>query len=186
MAARKTVTVLFSDIVDSTRLGEQLDPESLRRVLGRYFDESRTILERHGGHLEKFIGDAVVAIFGVPTTREDDALRARRAADEIRARLGSLNDDFERDLAVRLEIRTGVHTGEVVVDEDGRDGFTASGDTMNVAARLEQSAAAGEILIGAPTRLLGGDAIVVEDVEPLELRGKSERVPAFRLLGVRE
>ena len=84
-AARKTVTVFFSDIVDSTRLGEQLDPESLRRVLGRYFDESRTILERHGGHLEKFIGDAVVAIFGVPTTREDDALRALRAADEIRA-----------------------------------------------------------------------------------------------------
>ena len=182
--ARKTVTVLFSDIVDSTSLGETLDPESLRRVVGRYFDESRSILERHGGRLEKFIGDAVVAIFGVPATREDDALRALRAAGEVRDRLESLNEDFERELGIRLQIRIGVHTGEVVVNEDGRDGFSASGDTMNVAARLEQAAGAGEIIIGAPTRQLGGDAIVVEPLDPLALKGKSERVAAFRLVRV--
>jgi class 3 adenylate cyclase/tetratricopeptide (TPR) repeat protein len=184
VAVRKTVTVLFCDIVDSTVLGETLDPESLRRVVGTYFEECRAILERHGGRLEKFIGDAVVAIFGVPTTREDDALRALRAADEIRDRLEHLNADFERELRIRLRVRTGVHTGEVVVDVDGRDGFTTSGDTMNVAARLEQAAGAGEILIGAPTRLLGGDAIVVEDVEPLPLKGKTEPVDAFRLVRV--
>lgn len=184
MTVRKTVTVLFSDIVDSTALGETLDPESLRRVVGRYFDESRTILERHGGRLEKFIGDAVVAIFGVPTTREDDALRALRAAEEIHDRLEQLNGDFEVELGVHLRVRTGIHTGEVVVDEAAADGFTTSGDTMNIAARLEQSAGAGEIFIGAPTRLLGGDAILVEDVEPLALKGKSDPVVAFRLVRV--
>jgi class 3 adenylate cyclase/tetratricopeptide (TPR) repeat protein len=181
---RKTVTVLFSDIADSTSLGETLDAEALRRVLARYFEEVRVVVERHGGRVEKFIGDAVVALFGVPTTREDDALRALRAATEIGDRLATMNDDFERGLGIRLGVRTGIATGEVVVGGLGADGFTAAGDTMNVAARLEQSAAAGEILIAARTRALGGDAILVEDVGPLELKGKSEPVEAFRLVGL--
>jgi class 3 adenylate cyclase/tetratricopeptide (TPR) repeat protein len=181
---RKTVTVLFSDIADSTSLGETLDAEALRRVLGRYFEEVRVVVERHGGRVEKFIGDAVVALFGVPTTREDDALRALRAAAEIGERLQVLNAEFERGLEIRLGVRTGVATGEVVVGGERDDGFTAAGDTMNVAARLEQSARAGEILIGPRTRALGGDAIVVEEVGPLELRGKSEPVEAFRLVRV--
>jgi class 3 adenylate cyclase/tetratricopeptide (TPR) repeat protein len=181
---RKTVTVLFSDIADSTSLGETLDAEALRRVLSRYFEEVRVVVERHGGRVEKFIGDAVVALFGVPTTREDDALRALRAAAEIGERLQVLNDDFERGLQIRLGVRTGIATGEVVVGGDRGDGFTAAGDTMNVAARLEQSAAAGEILLGARTRALGGDAILVEDVGPLELKGKAEPVEAFRLVRV--
>lgn len=181
---RKTVTVLFSDVVGSTSLGESLDPELLRRVMGRYFEEVRVVLERHGGTLEKFIGDAVVALFGVPAAREDDALRALRAAAEIRERLDVLNDDFERELGIRIEVRTGVHTGEVVVGETDLEGFRASGDAMNVAARLEQSAAANEILIGSQTRALGGDAIVVADVEPLTVKGKAEPLEAFRLLRV--
>jgi class 3 adenylate cyclase/tetratricopeptide (TPR) repeat protein len=181
---RKTVTVFFSDVVGSTSLGESLDPEVLRSVMGRYFEEAQTVLERHGGTLEKFIGDAVVALFGVPVAHEDDALRALRAADEIRERLEPVNDDLERAHGVRLEIRTGVNTGEVVVDESGTDGFRAAGDTMNTAARLEQVAGGGEILIGAVTRELGGDAIVVEPVDPLELKGKAAPVEAFRLVRV--
>ena len=161
--SRKVVTALFSDVVESTSLGETLDPEVVRSLFGRYFDEARDVAERHGGTLEKFIGDAVVVLFGVPATREDDALRALRAADEIRSRLHDLNEEFERLHGVRIEIRTGVNTGEVVVGGDSRlEGFRASGDTMNVAARLEQAAAPGEIVIGALTRELGGDAIEVE------------------------
>ena len=181
---RKTVTALFSDVVGSTSLGESHDPETYRRVLGRYFEEARVIVERHGGSVEKFIGDAVVALFGVPTAREDDALRALRAADELRTRLDSLNDALERAHGLRIAVRTGVNTGEVIVAETNIDGFRASGDTMNVAARLEQSAGAGEILIGSLTRELGGQAIEVEVVEPLELRGKADPVPAFRLVRV--
>ena len=183
MELRKTVTVLFSDIADSTTLGETLDAEALRRVLSRYFEEVRVVVERHGGRVEKFIGDAVVALFGVPTTREDDALRALRAAADIRERLEMLNDEFERGLAIRLGVRTGLATGEVFVGGEG-DLFTAAGDTMNVAARLEQASAEGEILLGARTRALGGDAIVVEEVGPLELKGKTEPVEAFRLVRV--
>jgi class 3 adenylate cyclase/tetratricopeptide (TPR) repeat protein len=182
---RKIVTVFFSDIVESTSLGEALDPEALRRVLGRYFDEVRQVLERHGGTLEKFIGDAVVALFGFPAAHEDDALRALRAAAEIRERLEVLNEDLERDFGVRIAVRTGVHTGEVVVaDEGAGTGFTASGDTMNVTARLEQSARADEILIGRQTRELGGDAIVVEQTEPLLVKGKTAPLEAFRLVRV--
>lgn len=177
------MTVLFTDVVGSTGLGESHDPETLRNVLSRYFDEARTIVDRHGGTVEKFIGDAVVALFGVPVAREDDALRALRAADELRSGLERLNESFER-VGIQIEVRTGVNTGEVVVDEARLDGFRASGDTMNVAARLEQSAAAGEILIGALTRQLGGHAIDVEAVEPLEVKGKARPLEAYRLLRV--
>jgi hypothetical protein len=111
---RKTVTVLFADVTGSTALGERLDPESFRRVMARYFDAARTCLERHGGTVEKFIGDAVMAVFGVPTVHEDDALRALRAASDLRNSLASLNDELERDFGVSLQLRTGVNTGEVV------------------------------------------------------------------------
>ena len=111
---RKTVTVLFADVTGSTALGERVDPESTRKVMARYFDAARAALERHGGSVEKFIGDAVMGVFGIPTVHEDDALRAVRAATELREALAALNDDLERDHGVRLEIRTGVNTGEVV------------------------------------------------------------------------
>src|SRR3989440_635915 len=116
---RKTVTVVFCDIVDSTPLGERLDPESLRRVMSRYFGEMRAALEAHGGTVEKFIGDAVMAVFGVPTLHEDDALRAVRAADEMRERLAALNDELLSTYGVELEMRVGINTGQVVAGRAG-------------------------------------------------------------------
>ena len=117
---RKTVTVLFADVTGSTALGERLDPESLRSVMARYFDTARECLERHGGTVEKFIGDAVMAVFGVPTVHEDDALRALRAAAELRDSITALNNRLERDYRVSLQLRTGVNTGEVVTGTEER------------------------------------------------------------------
>jgi class 3 adenylate cyclase len=174
---RKTLTILFCDVAGSTALGERLDPEALRRVMRRYFDEMTAVVERHGGTVEKFIGDAVMAVFGIPQVREDDALRAVRAASEIRDRLPAVADE----LGVALTFRTGINTGEVVV---GAGQTLATGDAVNVAARLEQAAPPGEILIGADTQRLVRDAVEIEAVEPLELRGKAEPVPAFRLVSV--
>ena len=174
---RKTVTVVFTDISGSTALGEQLDPEALRRTMGEYFAEIRRIIQRHGGTVEKFIGDAAMAIFGVPVAQEDDALRAVRAVAEIRDRLSALG--HERSLA--LSFRTGVNTGQVVT---GEGETLATGDAVNVAARLEQAAAPGEILIGADTLTLVRDAVRVEPVEPLELKGKRDKVAAYRLISV--
>jgi class 3 adenylate cyclase/tetratricopeptide (TPR) repeat protein len=180
---RKTVTVLFADVTGSTALGEQLDPESFRRVLARFFDAARASIERHGGTVEKFVGDAVMAVFGVPIVHEDDALRALRAAAELRESLPALNQELERDFRVSLQLRTGINTGEVVTGTDER---LATGDAVNVAARLEQAAPAGEILIGEQTRRLARGAIEVEPIEPLSVKGKMEPLPAYRLLQVVE
>jgi class 3 adenylate cyclase/tetratricopeptide (TPR) repeat protein len=169
---RKVVTVLFCDLVGSTALGESTDPEALRARMRRYFDGLRVILERHGGSVEKFVGDAVMAVFGIPTSHEDDALRAVRAAVEMRAAIAEHG----------LEARIGVNTGEVVVG--GESETLVTGDAVNVAARLEQAAGSGQILIGSETRLLVRDAVDVEAVEPLELKGKSEPVEAFLLVDV--
>jgi class 3 adenylate cyclase len=155
---RKIVTVVFSDITGSTSLGERLDPEALRRVMSRYFDEMERVLERHGGTVEKFIGDAVMAVFGIPQLHEDDALRAVRAAVEMRERLAALNEELERDRGVRLSIRTGVNTGEVVAGDASGGQKLVTGDAVNVAARLEQAAQSGEILIGRDTRELVQEA----------------------------
>jgi class 3 adenylate cyclase len=168
---RKVVTVLFCDLVGSTSFGESHDPEVVRARLARIFEELRTTLERHGGTVEKFVGDAVMAVFGIPTAHEDDALRAVRAASEMRDAIA----------AHGLEARIGVNTGEVVV---GGGETLVTGDAVNVAARLEQAAGSGEILIGSRTRVLVRDAVSVEPVEPLVLKGKSEPVEAHRLLDV--
>jgi len=170
---RKIVTVLFCDLTGSTALGESLDPEPLRALLARYFERMKGIVERHGGTVEKFIGDAVMAVFGIPQAHEDDALRAVRAAAEMRDALPELG----------LQGRIGVTTGEVVTGTEER---LATGDAVNVAARLEQAAGPGEVLLGEPTLQLVRDACEVEAVEPLALKGKSEPVPAFWLLAVRE
>src|SRR5690349_16870580 len=181
---RKTVTILFSDVAGSTALGERLDPESLREVMGRYFAVMSAAIERHGGTVEKFIGDAVMAVFGLPQAHEDDALRAVRAALDMRAGLDELNADLERRYGVTMANRTGVNTGEVVTDEAAGNQRLATGDAVNVAARLEQAAPAMETLLGALTHALVRDAVEAVPVEPLELKGKSERVPAFRLVGL--
>ena len=170
---RKTVTVLFCDLAGSTALGEALDPERLRALLARYYERMQGIVERHGGSVEKFVGDAVMVVFGVPVLHEDDAMRAVRTAAEMRDALPELE----------LEGRIGVMTGTVVA---GTDEHLATGDAVNVAARLEKAAQSGEVLIGEPTFALVREAVDVEPVEPLVLKGKAERVPAYRLLRVRE
>ncbi len=178
---RKTVTILFSDVAGSTSLGERLDPESLRRLMGRYFDAMRDVLEHHGGTVEKFIGDAIMAVFGIPRLHEDDALRAVRAAAEMRERLVRLNQELRGDLGVEIAARTGIHTGEVVAGDPGRGQTLVTGDAVNTAARLEQAAGAGEVLIGEPTYRLVRDAVVAEPIDPVDAKGKAERVRAYRL-----
>jgi class 3 adenylate cyclase/tetratricopeptide (TPR) repeat protein len=181
---RKVVTIVFADVTGSTALGERLDPEALRRVMGRYFDEMSAVIERHGGTVEKFIGDAVMAVFGIPRLHEDDAVRAVRAAVGMRDALVSLNTDLEREHGEGLAARIGVNTGEVVAGDPSAGQRLVTGDAVNVAARLEQAAAPGEILLGEPTFRLVKDAVEVEPVDALALKGKEERVPAFRLLDV--
>jgi class 3 adenylate cyclase len=182
---RKTVTIVFCDVTGSTALGERLDPESLRSVMTRYFDRMKTVLEAHGGKVEKFIGDAVMAVFGIPVLHEDDALRAERAASGMRDALAELNADLERDWGVRIAVRIGVNTGQVVAGDASAGQNLVTGDTVNTAARLEQAAQPGEILIGEQTYRLTRDAVEVEPVDPLALKGKADAVDAFRLIEVR-
>ena len=183
-AARKLVTIVFCDLAGSTSMGETLDSESVRALMTRYFEEMRSVLENHGGVVEKYIGDAVMAVFGVPVVREDDAIRAVAAADGMRAALEGLNDELEDFWGVRLTSRIGVNTGEVVSGDPTEGEHLVVGDAVNVAARLEQAAGGMEILIGPLTYRLAREAVEVEPVEPLELKGKAEPVPAYRLLGL--
>jgi len=165
---RKVVTVLFCDLTGSTAIGERTDPEALRALMNRYYDTARGVLERHGGRVEKFVGDAVMAVFGIPVASEDDALRATRAAVELR--------DVVQELG--LDARIGVNTGAVVA---GEGDTLVTGDAVNVAARLEQAAGAGEILLGDDSLRLVRDAVTTEPLE-LTLKGKTGTVPAHRLL----
>ena len=168
---RKVVTVLFCDVAGSTAMGESLDAEALRALLARYFERMKSIVERHGGVVEKFIGDAVMAVFGLPAVHEDDAVRALRAAAEMQLALPELG----------IEGRIGVCSGEVVTGTEER---LATGDAVNVAARLQQSAEPGETLLDETTLRLTRDAVEAEPVEPLSLKGKREPVPAWRLVAV--
>ncbi len=181
---RKVVTVLFSDVCGFTALGEQLDPESLQQLVGRWFHEAQKVIARHGGTVEKYMGDCVMAVFGVPVVHEDDALRAARAALEMHETLVALNEELERRWGVRLHVRTGLNAGEAVIGEapDG-ERFTV-GDAVNVAQRLEASASPGEVLIGEGAARLVSPAARLDSVEPLVLKGKADPVPAWRLLSV--
>lgn len=183
---RKTVTIVFSDLKGSTSIGERLDPESIREVMTRYFEQMKAALERHGGVVEKYIGDAVMAVFGLPVVREDDALRAVRAAAEMRRSLERLNDELERGWGVRLFQRIGVNTGEVVAGDPSAGQRLVVGDAVNVAARLEQASNDMEILIGDLTYRLVRQFVEVKPLTaPIELKGKAEPVAAYRLLAVR-
>jgi len=181
---RKTVTVLFCDVVGSTQLGERLDPEAFTRVMRGFYDRTKSIIERHGGMVGKFIGDAVLGVFGVPLSHEDDILRGVRAADEMRRELNSLNEEFAEQWGVRLQTRTGINTGEVIVGAFGVGQGIALGDAMNLGARLEQHAEPGDILLGEATYGLIRHAVEVEPLEPFTVKGKAEPVRAYRLLTV--
>src|SRR3954467_2170251 len=177
---RKTLTILFADLVGFTSLGERLDQESLRRVMDCFYEEMRGAVHAHGGTGAKFIGDAVMAVWGTPVVREDDALRGVRAAEEMRGALAALNLDLEHRWGVRVGMRTGVNTGEVVVDPT-KPADLLVGDTLNVAPRLEQAAVDGEILIGPETYRLVRDAALLKPVAPLQVKGKAKRLAAYRL-----
>jgi DNA-binding SARP family transcriptional activator/tetratricopeptide (TPR) repeat protein len=183
---RRTVTVLFADVVDATQLAATLDPEVFRAVMTRYSDAVRTIVERHGGMVEKFIGDAAMAVFGVPAVHEDDALRGVRAARELREAIGVLNAELGADYGIALKLRMGLNSGEVLVgDPTAGESFT-TGNAVNIAMRLEQAAPPGEIVLGEPTQRLVRDAVVVEPGEPLELGGAVGSVAVFRLVELGE
>ena len=180
--ARRPATVVFADVVDSTTLGERLDPESFHLLLERYSEIAREILERHGGVIEKFIGDAVVAFFGLTELHEDDALRAARAAVELRDAVRTLRDELAITSGIEFGVRFGVNSGDVFVGAAaGRETF-ATGDSVNVAARLEQLAETGEILLGERTYRLVEGTVRAEPLEPLVVKGRTAPVHAWRLL----
>src|SRR5919201_4588275 len=170
---RKLATVLFVDLVGSTALVAAQDPEIVRRRLTSYFDSARRCIEQHGGTVEKFAGDAVMAVFGIPQAHEDDAERA------IRAGFALLDSVHELD----LEVRIGIESGEVVVDE--RDSTFATGEAVNVAARLQQLAEPGQILIGSGTQGLAGGRVETEELGPLELKGLADSVWAWHVVAIR-
>lgn len=182
---RKPVTVLFCDLVGSTALSGVLDPETLRTVTLRYFEAMSSQIVAQGGTPEKFIGDAVMAVFGVPVVREDDARRALAAALGMRDALAALNEELHTTLGIRLATRIGVNTGQVVAggDATARQALV-SGETVNIAARLEQNAGAGEILLGPETLLAAGPTVSAEPTGPLRLKGKQDSVEAYRLLAL--
>jgi class 3 adenylate cyclase len=170
------VTSVFCDLSGSTSLAEQIDPEAAYSVIRSYFDQARQAFELHGGAVEKFIGDAVVATFGFPEAREDDALRACRAALDVQERVQLLNEALGDRFGAGIAVRIGVSTGEVV----GADGALVLGDAITIAARLEQAASPGEVLIAEQTRVFAGDAVTVE---PVERPSGGDPLVAFRLVG---
>ncbi|MFL5719506.1 MAG: adenylate/guanylate cyclase domain-containing protein, partial [Chloroflexota bacterium] len=182
--ARKVVTVVFADITGSTGLGERLDPEALRSIMGRWFEAMRAVLERHDGSVEKFIGDAVVAVFGVPVVHEDDALRAVRAAAEMQGALATLNESLRAERGLEVAMRVGVNTGPVVVGDARAGGSRATGDAVNVAARLQAAAEPGETLLGDSTWRLVRDAVTTGEPRAIAVRGRDEPVTVRRLVAV--
>jgi len=173
---RKLVTVLFADIVGSTSLGQDNDPEVVRSIMGRYFERAREAIELHGGTVEKFIGDAVMAVFGVPRVHDDDAERAVRAALAIQDAVAQLNDE----VALQLEARVGVNSGEAVAAVNERREVMVTGDVVNVAARLQQHAEPGEVIVGDVTAQLTRAAIEYEARPAIEARGKPLPIAAHR------
>jgi len=179
---RKVVTVLFADVTGSTALGERLDAEELKDVMAAFFGAMRAEIEAEGGTVEKYIGDAVMAAFGVPRAHDDDPARALRAALRMRARLAALNDTLQERHGVALELRIGINTGEVMAATEPRPGEAlATGDAVNAAARLEQAAEPGAVLVSERTaRAARGFRFVPARL--LELRGKGEGLRAVELL----
>ncbi|HXN78018.1 MAG TPA: adenylate/guanylate cyclase domain-containing protein, partial [Candidatus Dormibacteraeota bacterium] len=176
---RKLVTILFADITGSTTLGERFDPERWRVLLQRFFSVMTSTIEAWGGTVQKFMGDSVMATFGVPIVREDDAERALRAACQMLERLTELNSEFKAQHGVSLAIRVGVNTGEVMAASDQN---VVTGDAVNVAARLEQMAEPGTILAGERTYAAARDAFVFGEPKSREVRGKLAPVTVRRVL----
>ena len=185
---RKYATALFADFVGSTSLAEHEDPEVVQSIVGRVFDRITREISNYEGLLEKFMGDAVLAVFGVPRTHEDDAERAVRVALEMQAVLSELNRTFVAEGRAQLAMRIGVESGEVLVDQDRVSGTRdrmLTGDAVNVAARLQSAAEPGRVIVGPSTFAATKDVIEYRELPPLELKGKARRVPAWEVLRVR-
>lgn len=180
---RKTVTFLFADVVDSSRLSLTLDPETLHNLFARYFDRMNSAIHRHGGNVEKFIGDEIMAVFGEPMRREDDALRAVRAAVEMREALAKLNSELEASWGVQLAHRVGINTGEVITGDDNQGQRFLTGEAVRVAKRLEEAAAPDEILIGESTHKLVRDAVFAKMSGPRALK-HGEKFHAFTVISI--
>ena len=176
---RKPVTILFADIVDSSALAAELDPEVLRNVMRAYFDVVKSVVERHGGTVEKFIGDAAMAVFGIPEVHEDDALRAVRAALELHEETSEL----ESDHGVLLRLYVGINTGEVLATDASSGESFATGGAVILATRLQQAAVPGETLVGEATHRLVRDLVELEAAGEVDLRGALGRIPAYRVVG---
>ena len=182
---RKVVTILFCDVVGSTALGERADAETVRAAMGRYFELARHAIETHGGTVEKFIGDAVMAVFGIPQLHEDDPARAVRAGLAIQSGLEQLRRATDASYGAGLQTRIGITTGEVVVGPPGAQTLV-TGDAVNTAARIEQAAPPGSVLIGELTERLTRGKIATTAIEPIEAKGKAGPVKAFRVDGLVE
>jgi class 3 adenylate cyclase/tetratricopeptide (TPR) repeat protein len=178
------VTVIFTDVTGSTPLAEALDPEPFRELMDLFFRRMTAVIDAHGGTVEKYIGDAVMAVFGIPEIHEDDPLRAVRAAMEMQGALVALNEEIGRWWGVQIQTRTGVNTGPVVAGDPSTDQAFATGDTVNVAARLEQIAEPGSIVISGSTHRQVRDAVKVEELGGLSLKGVRGPVEGFRLVEV--
>ncbi|GIJ68457.1 AAA family ATPase [Virgisporangium ochraceum] len=182
--ARRNVVVLFIDLVGSTELAERLDPELLRQVLDRYYSACAAGVLEHGGVVEKYIGDAIMAVFGVPTSHEDDALRAIRAAHHALSAVRALGIEIAPTHGIRLDAHCGIASGEAMVVDMPESGLRVIGDTVNTAARLQGAATSGEILLGEDAVRLARTYVRVEEVPPLSLKGKARPVRAWRLLSL--
>ncbi|MDQ3808972.1 MAG: AAA family ATPase [Chloroflexota bacterium] len=185
--SRRVVTVLFADLSGSTGLAERLDPEDLREVLTAFFGALAREIHRYGGSLDKYVGDAVMAVFGAPLAHEDDAQRAISAAIAMHAAIGQLNEDLQQRYGARLALRIGINSGEVVAGLLGGEvqAYTVVGDTVNTAQRFEAAAQPGSTLVSHATQHLTRGAFDFQALPPLRLRGKAELQPAFRVLGPR-
>ena len=185
---RKIATLLFADLVGFTALNESHDPEVIEAVVGRAFDRLSAEVTRYEGLVEKFAGDAMLAVFGVPTVHEDDAERAVRAALEMQQVLGDLRGELEKEGRPTLSLRIGIETGEVLADRaratNERDRIV-TGDAVNTAARLEQAAAPDAVVVGPGTYAATRDAIEYDEMEPVTLKGKAVPVPAWRAVRVK-
>ena len=183
------MTVLFADLSGFTTLGERLDPEEVRTLQGELFEAMAASIKRYDGFVEKFVGDAVMAVFGAPVAHEDDPERALHAALVMHERTAGLSSRWERRVGAPLRLHVGVHTGPVVAGSIGATpeaAYAVTGDTVNTAARLQGSAAPGETLVSAVTHGLSRHAFTFEALGETALKGKTERVAVFRLVGVAE
>jgi class 3 adenylate cyclase/tetratricopeptide (TPR) repeat protein len=185
---RKQVTVLFSDLSGYTAMSERLDPEEVKEIMSQVFGEITSIVKKYDGSIQKFIGDAVVAFFGIPKAHEDDAIRAIRAAREIHSFVEAMSPRVEQRVGRSLSMHSGINTGLVVTGQVDQDGGTTGvlGDTINLASRLSGLAKASEILVGSVTYQLGEGHFIFERLEPAQVKGKAEPVQLYRLLSTKE